>query len=49
MIRNGEDDAGKLMAQADVSVSSVVGSGGAWGSVVVGMRCSVVDGRPRWC
>ena len=49
MIRNGEDDADKLMAQVDVSASSVVGSGGAWGSAVVGMRCSVADGRPRWC
>ena len=48
MIRDGEDDAGKLMAQADVSASSVVGSGGAWGSAVVGERCSVADGRPRW-
>ncbi|RVW60145.1 hypothetical protein CK203_092286 [Vitis vinifera] len=35
MIRNGEDDAGKLMAQVDVSASLVAGSGGAWGSVVV--------------
>ena len=33
MIRNGEDDAGKLMGQADVSTSSLAGSGGAWGSV----------------
>ena len=56
MIRNGEDDAGKLMAQVEVSVFSVFGSGGAWGSVafewstaVVGVRCSVADGRPRWC
>ena len=49
MIRNGEDNAGKMMAQVDVAASSIAGSGGAWGSVVVGMRCSVVDGRPRWC
>ena len=56
MIRNGEDDAGKLMAQVDVSASSVTGLGGAWGSVasewgavVVGVICSVADGRPRWC
>ena len=55
MIRNGEDDAGKLMAQVDVSASSVAGSGGAcgsmaseWGTAVVGVRCSVADGRPRW-
>ena len=56
MIRNGEDDAGKLMTQVDVSVSSVADLEGAWGSVaskwgtaVVGVRCSVADGRPRWC
>ena len=56
MIRNGEDDAGKLMVQVKVSTSSAAGSGGAWGSavsewgtVMVGVRCSVVDGRPRWC
>ena len=56
MIRDGEDDVGKLMAQVDVSASSVAGSRGAWGSVasewgtiVVGVRCSVADGRPRWC
>ena len=49
MIRDGEDDEGKLMAQEDVFASAVVGSGGAWGSVVVGVRCSVADGRPRWC
>ena len=49
MIRDGEDDAGKLMGQEDVSASSVVGSGGAWGSIVVGVRCSIADGRPRWC
>ena len=56
MIRNGEDDAGKLMAQVDVFASSVAGSGGAqgfavskWGTTVVGVRCSVADGRPRWC
>ena len=34
MIRNGEDDAGKLMAQVEVSASSVAGSVGAWGSTV---------------
>ena len=56
MIRNGEDDAGKLMAQVDVSVSSVAGSEGAWDSVaskwgtaMVGVRYTVADGRPRWC
>ena len=56
MIRNGEDDAGKLMAQVEVSASSVAGSGGVWGSAVsewgtavVGVRCSVADGRSRWC
>ena len=56
MFRNGEDDAGKLMAQVDVSASSVAGSRGAWGFVVsewgtavVGVRCSATDGRPRWC
>ena len=56
MIRDREDDAGKLMAQIDVSASSVATSGGAWGSVVsewgtavVGVICSVADGRPRWC
>ena len=56
MIRNGEDDADKLMAQVDVSASSVAGSGGAcgsmaseWGTAVVGVRCSVADGRPKWC
>ena len=55
MIRNGEDDADKLMAQVDVSASSVVGLGRAWGSVasergtiVVWVRCSVANGRPRW-
>ena len=56
MIIDGENDAGKLMAQVDVSTSSVAGSGGAWGSAVsewgtavVGVRCSVAYGRPRWC
>ena len=49
MIRNGEDDAGKLMTQVDVSASSVAGSVGAWGFAVVGARCSVADGRLRWC
>ena len=29
MMRNGENDAGKLMAQVDVSAFSVFGSGGA--------------------
>ena len=56
MIRNEEDNAGKLMAQVDVSASLVAGSGGAWGSVVsewgtavVSVRCSIADERSRWC
>ena len=49
MIRNEENDAGKLMAQVNVSASLVAGSAGAWGFVMVGMRCLVADGKPRWC
>ena len=42
MIRNGEDDAGKLMAQVDVSVSYIAGSGGTWGSMAFEWGTAVV-------